>query len=1010
MNNMRPLSLNMQYFGPFIDEKVDFRHLSKSQLFLICGKTGSGKTMIFDAMVYALFGKTSTESREEVDLRSHFADPKLPTKVQFEFEIKGDEYLITRTVKYIKEGNKNPSNATVEVYKKIDDKWNLETKSINTSNDYLKQLLHMNVKQFRQILILPQGEFKQFLVSNSTDKRSILRTLFDSDRFEELQDQLELEMKKELALIESHYQKISQYMNDMHDFENEQLIDIKTIEGHRYEVILNSLDLYEKVGHENLEVSMVEKAKQEQQVNEIEKILKQDKALNETFDTLLEKQEILDELKKDESKINDLRKQLKYLKTVQNMTYQYNQLRDKEHSLNNEVKQEEEIQQSIESNTTNLNEITERIEQLNRNSERINEFRQFVQNTNHIKLSLNKYIEAETKFPNIIEEQKNLNKLIDKDKHEIETLKSKLESTHYDESEEQDKIKEQETLKLNLQELQTKQKQYSEKLELLDKQKEYTSQLTHLEKEKTQFEVKLNEKSQFDILNVEDEILKIQKHVHQGDDCPVCGSIIESINGNVDFNSLKKEREQQLEVERNLHAINNKITSYNERLNITNEQLNKLENITDTQTEINHTTEHIDKLVNELQIYRETKQQIQRFKNDKYDVEKKITNNELQLNNIKHLISKYENDLSYFKQETGFDTVNKFEKQSDFYAIEIKAYDNELNQLTVQLEKFNEKKQNLQMKIATVSERKSMIEEQIKLATDYLNTEMTKHNIASYEQLDELLQQVKHIDEYKEKINQYDKRYIEVKAIVKELSKKVQDKERADTSETESKLTEAKEALTVIVKQMNQLQLKIDQNKQKIIAIRQVVEKIENDLQDQEELIELSRIMNGKNSQKLSLENYVLIYYLNHILDNANRHFLKMTNNRYQLVRKKEKSQGLSGLEIEVFDRFSNRTRHITSLSGGETFQASLSLAIGLSNVVQQEAGAIHLESMFIDEGFGTLDSETLETALDTLVNIQMSGRLVGIISHVSELKTRIPTILNVNKNGFLSTTSFNEN
>ena len=135
-----------------------------------------------------------------------------------------------------------------------------------------------------------------------------------------------------------------------------------------------------------------------------------------------------------------------------------------------------------------------------------------------------------------------------------------------------------------------------------------------------------------------------------------------------------------------------------------------------------------------------------------------------------------------------------------------------------------------------------------------------------------------------------------------------------------------------------------------------------------------------------------------------------MTNNRYQLVRRKEKSQGLSGLEIEVFDRFSNRTRHITSLSGGETFQASLSLAIGLSNVVQQEAGAIHLESMFIDEGFGTLDAETLETALDTLVNIQMSGRLVGIISHVSELKTRIPTILNVNKNGFLSTTAFSNN
>ncbi|WP_275934619.1 SbcC/MukB-like Walker B domain-containing protein, partial [Mammaliicoccus sciuri] len=291
-----------------------------------------------------------------------------------------------------------------------------------------------------------------------------------------------------------------------------------------------------------------------------------------------------------------------------------------------------------------------------------------------------------------------------------------------------------------------------------------------------------------------------------------------------------------------------------------------------------------------------------------------------------------------------------------------------------------------------------------------LSTEMNKHDISLYAQLDELLLQVEDIDRLEESVQQYDKKYIEVEAVVKELSKKVRNQEMPDITNTEEQLVSAKDSLNNLTKQLNQLQLKVEQNDQKSKAILNVIDKINQDLKEQEEMIDLSRIMNGKNSQKLSLENYVLIYYLNHILDNANRHFLKMTNNRYQLVRRKEKSQGLSGLEIEVFDRFSNRTRHITSLSGGETFQASLSLAIGLSNVVQQEAGAIHLESMFIDEGFGTLDAETLETALDTLVNIQMSGRLVGIISHVSELKTRIPTILNVNKNGFLSTTVFSNN
>ncbi|MEB7656671.1 SMC family ATPase [Mammaliicoccus vitulinus] len=1007
---MRPLSLNMQYFGPFIDEKVDFRHLSKSQLFLICGKTGSGKTMIFDAMVYALFGKTSTESREEVDLRSHFADPKLPTEVQFEFEIKGESYLVTRTVKYIKEGNKNPTNATVEVYKKVNDKWELETKSINTSNDYLKQLLHMNVKQFRQILILPQGEFKQFLVSNSTDKRSILRTLFDSDRFEELQEQLESEMKKELALIESHYQKISQYMSDMHDFEDEQLKDIKAIEGYRYQTIMLSIDLYDKVGNEKLKVSLAEKEKQEKQVSEIEKAFENEKTLNENFNTLYEKEALLKALRKDEAEINDLRKHLKYLKTVQSMTYQYNQLTDKEQALNLEIKNEEELQQSIERNKLKLNELTERLSKLNEDSVKIEQYRRFVQNTKHIKMSLNKYLEAETKLPKVIEEQQALNKETDKDKQELQTFKNKLNAISYDESEEQNKTKHQETLKLNLQDLQTKQKQYHEKLELLEKQQAYTSELVKLEKEKAHFEEKLKVKRQFDILSVEDEILKIQQHVHQGDDCPICGSMIETINGDYDFESLRKEKAQQLEVEQSLQGVIYKMTTYNERLKLTKEQLDKLMDISDVQTEIDNTTEQINQLVNEIQLYRERRQYKQSLQNQIHDIEKGLTQNELQLNDLKNQITIYENDVIYFKQETKFDEVVQFEEQVQQYEKALTVYDDELNQLNVQVDKCKEDKQGLQMKAATVKERKSMIEEQIKLTRDYLSREMEQHQITSYEQLDELLQQINDIDEHEEKINQFDKKYIEVEAVVKELGKKVKDKERPDTLKTEHLLNDAKETLSVIVKQLNQLQLKIDQNKQKSTAIKGVVDKIEHDLQEQAEMIELSRIMNGKNSQKLSLENYVLIYYLNHILDNANRHFLRMTNNRYQLVRKKEKSQGLSGLEIEVFDRFSNRTRHITSLSGGETFQASLSLAIGLSDVVQQEAGAIHLESMFIDEGFGTLDSETLETALDTLVNIQMSGRLVGIISHVSELKTRIPTILNVNKNGFLSTTSFSYN
>ncbi|MDQ7130055.1 exonuclease subunit SbcC [Mammaliicoccus sciuri] len=1007
---MRPLLLKMQYFGPFINEEVDFTHLSKSQLFLICGKTGSGKTMIFDAMVYALFGKTSTESREEVDLRSHFADPKLPTKVEFEFEIKNEQYSVVRTVKYIKEGNKNPTNATVEVYKKINDKWSLETKSINTSNDYLKALLHMNVKQFRQILILPQGEFKQFLVSNSTDKRSILRTLFDSNRFESLQEQLELEMKKEIALIESHYQKITQYLNDMHDFDDEALQEHKQVEGYRYEVIQDALTSYEAVGQEKLKELTNLKAKQQQQVSEIENVFEQEKALKGNFETLQVKEAELNQLKSEEKEINDLKKQVKYLKSVQSLTYQYHQLKDKETNHTNELKNDEVLQKQISDNAQQLESIVQQINNLHKEHKQIEEYRAFVQNTKHIKVNIDKYIEAEQNLVKHKEKQKALNNAIEEDKKETEQLNSKLGHITYDEKDEQNQLKEQETMKLTLQGLETTQKLYADKQALEEKIQAYNRQLVEYENEKTSLEQRIDAEKAFDILNVEDEILKIQKHVHKGEDCPICGSIIETINGDVDFESLKQEKAKQLEVEQQLQEVNQHITTYKERINLTNEQLNKLSNVYDVQKDIASLNESVEQIVSKLKTYQENRQHIQRLEKEINAVDKQITEHTLQLNDLNHKISTYENDLAYFNKETGYTEVSSFVERVNTLEQTLSKFDQSMKKLNEQQEQYQNDKQTLQMQHATVKERLSMIEEQIKSTKDYLSTEMNKHDISLYAQLDELLLQVEDIDRLEESVQQYDKKYIEVEAVVKELSKKVRDQEMPDITNTEEQLVSAKDSLNNLTKQLNQLQLKVEQNDQKSKAILNVIDKINQDLKEQEEMIDLSRIMNGKNSQKLSLENYVLIYYLNHILDNANRHFLKMTNNRYQLVRRKEKSQGLSGLEIEVFDRFSNRTRHITSLSGGETFQASLSLAIGLSNVVQQEAGAIHLESMFIDEGFGTLDAETLETALDTLVNIQMSGRLVGIISHVSELKTRIPTILNVNKNGFLSTTVFSNN
>ena len=154
----------------------------------------------------------------------------------------------------------------------------------------------------------------------------------------------------------------------------------------------------------------------------------------------------------------------------------------------------------------------------------------------------------------------------------------------------------------------------------------------------------------------------------------------------------------------------------------------------------------------------------------------------------------------------------------------------------------------------------------------------------------------------------------------------------------------------------------------------------------------LADVANGQTGKKISLQRFVLGVLLDDVLIAASERLTRMSKGRYQLLRKEERAKGnkASGLELEVADGYTGKTRPVATLSGGESFMASLSLALGLSEVVQAYAGGIHLDTLFVDEGFGSLDADSLDIAIRTLVDLRESGRMVGIISHVSELKEQI--------------------
>src|SRR5699024_11847516 len=158
--------------------------------------------------------------------------------------------------------------------------------------------------------------------------------------------------------------------------------------------------------------------------------------------------------------------------------------------------------------------------------------------------------------------------------------------------------------------------------------------------------------------------------------------------------------------------------------------------------------------------------------------------------------------------------------------------------------------------------------------------------------------------------------------------------------------------------------------------------------------------LRGQNNLKISFERYLQIDYLDQITQAANERFHSLTNGQYYLIRsERQETHGRqSGLAIDVYDAYTGLTRDVKTLSGGEKFNASLSLALGMSDVIQSFQGGISIETMFIDEGFGSLDEESLTKAIDTLIELQESGRMIGVISHVQELKHMLPARLEVIK------------
>lgn len=259
----------------------------------------------------------------------------------------------------------------------------------------------------------------------------------------------------------------------------------------------------------------------------------------------------------------------------------------------------------------------------------------------------------------------------------------------------------------------------------------------------------------------------------------------------------------------------------------------------------------------------------------------------------------------------------------------------------------------------------------------------------------EFLEIIKNVSQLENKEKEYQAYLIAKDSLNKqihELQLELKGIEVIDVEVVKEKLIILKQKLDSALNILNNLNAQLMTVTSTIKNIKNIDQELSNSHDIYQCYLDLSEVTSGKNSYRISFERYVLAAYFENILVYANTLLKRMSQGRYQLYRRDNRSKGAGkqGLELDVLDLESGLLRDVKTLSGGESFKAALSLALGLSKMIQGYAGGIELNTLFIDEGFGSLDSQSLDQAIDCLIDIQQDGKLIGIISHVSELKERI--------------------
>ena len=913
---MRPLHLVITGFGTYCNKtEINLEQLGTQGLYLITGDTGSGKTTIFDAITYALYGTVNGDNRSVGMIRSTFATPDIPTEVELSFEYRGKIYTVKRNPEYERRSKRGDSvtKQLAEAVLFMPDGSVITGQSKVTTG--IEELLGINKEQFSQIVMIAQGEFQKLLMEGTEERQKIFRKIFKTKYYQDLQQRLLDEEKALSGKRRDINNELSIYIKGL-SCDASSTLNVELEKAYADELaVLDVIELISKI------ISEDEKASK----NLAEKI----SAVQKEIDGLNIK---ISDNQKLQSLNEELKNKRKEFETVKNNKTsaddEFKKQKDRESEkqkdeadlavLEKELPQYEELENLKEEVSNLKNQITD-IEDEKKNLE--NEKEKYTKEKDEDSKTLKELASAEENYFKCLSEKQ----LVADRKNDFDELEASL-STCLDDFKKFKKL----------------QNDYIEAQKAAEKADSAYKNLRRI--------------------YMDEQAGIIAQTLEEGCPCPVCGSVEHPKPAQMSQGAPSKEELDAAEVqakdlEKNAFDINTNCSAakakYENALQSVKENYKKLtsKEACDDLPELQESLLEEKKSVEQnLKTWNEKLKEEEKRKNQKKEIEEKFPGLEKKIN----------------------EKTEALQKKGDEYS-------------ALQARKDEKEKQAKDLK------------EKLK----YESIEEAQNAV------DDLKDQIKTIQEAFEEAqknrDEAQDSFTRLQGEIAQLENQLKGSEIIDLSEIKEKLNDYKTQHSIATEQKGYVDTRLDKNKGSLKNIKERSQELAHIEKQLAYVSALSKTANGNLSngkEKIKLETFIQMTYFDRIIAHANKRLMIMSDLQYELVRKKDADdlRIQTGLELDVIDHYNGGIRSVKSLSGGESFQASLALALGLSDEVRLSAGGIKIDTMFIDEGFGTLDSETLQKAFKALSGITEGNRLIGIISHVDLLKEKIDRQIVVKK------------